>query len=271
MRIYRLSQAEFRAWRDHDARAELTKRVFTEHGITQIRAPSGRVLGTARQTGERIPIERAKFRAAHHAVPPGECMCREWQKPAGQESDHHPICANKTAWESQQLHDPDAPRERVTVSATAAHEPQPEPADSTAPTAPPPAPAEPSAHPVLAPPPAAAEPSAPAVLAPSAVVAPATLPVTRTVTTNTIPEPAACVCHVWAGGNPEQHHPLCQFKSVWELEHGGTKLELVELETGAVVREATAEEAAASKRKETEDGVGAINFGDGKLYYVRAG
>jgi hypothetical protein len=53
--------------------------------------------------------------------------------------------------------------------------------------------------------------------------------------------------------------------------HGGTKLELVEFETGAVVREATAEEAAASKRKEPEDGVGALDFGDGKLYYVRAG
>jgi len=258
MRIYRLSQAEFRAWRDHDARMDLTKRVFTEHGIAQIRAPSGRVLGTARQTGERIPIERAKFRAAHHAVAPGECMCREWQKPAGQESEHHPICANKAAWESQQLHDPDAPRERVTVSTTAAHEPPPEPADSTAPTEPPPAPTEPSA---------------PAVLALPTLTAPPALPVTRKVAvpTTTIPEPAVCVCHVWAGGNPEQHHPLCQFKGAWEREHGGTKLELVELETGAVVREATAEEAAASKRKEPEDGVGAIDFGDGKLYYVRAG
>ena len=59
--------------------------------------------------------------------------------------------------------------------------------------------------------------------------------------------------------------------AAWERDHGGTKLELVELETGAVVREATAEEAAASKRKEPEDGVGAIDFGDGKLYYVRAG
>ncbi len=48
-------------------------------------------------------------------------------------------------------------------------------------------------------------------------------------------------------------------------------LELVELETGEVVREATAEEAAASRRKEPEDGVGAIDFGDGKLYYVRTG
>ncbi len=44
--------------------------------------PSGRVWGTARQTSERVPIERAKFRAAHHAVRPGECMCREWQKRA---------------------------------------------------------------------------------------------------------------------------------------------------------------------------------------------
>jgi len=77
MRIYRLSQAEFRAWREHETRAELTKRIFTAHGVAQIRAPSGHILGTARQSNERVPIERAKTRAAHHAIKPGECMCRE--------------------------------------------------------------------------------------------------------------------------------------------------------------------------------------------------
>ena len=258
MKIYRLSQDEFRAWRDHDARLELMKRVFAEHGVAQVRAPSGRVLGTARQTGERVPIERAKFRAAHHAIRPGECMCREWQKPAGKESEHHPICQNKAGWESQQVHDPDAPRERVVVSVTAAHEPQPEPADSTVLTELPP-PALAASVPVVA-----AGPASPTALAiPVAPVAPAVASAT--------PEPQACVCHIWAGGDSGRHHPLCQFRSAWEREHGASKLELVELETGEVVREATAEEAAASKRKEPEDGVGAIDFGDGKLYYVRAG
>jgi hypothetical protein len=180
-------------------------------------------------------------------------MCREWQKPAGKEDEHHPICANKAAWESQQLHDPDAPRERVVVSVTAAHEP--EPADSTAPTEPPPADSLASAP---------VSPTAPAAQA--AQPAHAARP-----PTTTTPEPQTCVCDVWAGGVSGQHHPLCQFKGAWERERGVSKLELVELETGAVVREATAEEAAASKRKEPEDGVGAITFGDGKLYYVRAG
>ncbi|MES1174927.1 MAG: hypothetical protein ABUL62_11435 [Myxococcales bacterium] len=244
MRIYRLSQAEFRAWRDHDARMELTKRIFTEHGLSQIRTPSGRVLGTARQTSERVPIEQTKFRAAHHAVRPGECMCREWQKPVGKEDEHHPICVNKSAWESQQLHDPDAPRDRVVVSVTAAHEP--EPADSTAPTERPP-------------PPDVAVPAAPS---PAAVGAPPA-PV--------IPEPQGCACHVWSGGVAGHHHPLCQFRSPWEREHGVATLELIDLETGEVAREASAEEAAASKRKEPEDGVGAIELSDGKLYYVRAG
>jgi hypothetical protein len=251
MKIYRLSQDEFRAWRDHDARTELIKRVFAEHGVTQVRAPSGRVLGTARQTGERVPIERAKFRPAHHAIRPGECMCREWQKPAGEEGEHHPICQNKAAWESQQIHDPDAPRERVVVSVTAAHES----AESTDPPLP------------------ALEASVPTVLsAPAVPVAPAPpIPPTAPPLASATPEPQACVCHIWAGGNSGQHHPLCQFRSAWEREHGAPKLELVELETGQVVREATDEEAAASKRKESEDGVGAIDFGDGKLYYVRAG
>jgi hypothetical protein len=185
MKIYRLSQDEFRAWRDHDARTELTKRVFAEHGVAQVRAPSGRVLGTARQTGERVPIERAKFRAAHHAIRPGECMCREWQKPAGKEDEHHPICQNKAAWESQQLHDPDAPRERVVVSVTAAHEHEPEPADSTAPTEPPP-PLEASAP---------TAPAAPAGPPPPSTPAPPPTSIT--------PNPQACVCHVWAGGNSD--------------------------------------------------------------------
>jgi len=261
MRIYRLSQAEFRAWRDHDLRTELVKRVFAEHGVSQIRAPSGRVLGTARQTGERIPIERAKFRAAHHAIRPGECMCREWQKPAGKEDEHHPICQYKAAWESQQINDPDAPRDRVVVSSSAPALSS-EAADSTVPTEPPPALEAPTA---VAP--ADARPASPA---PTPLARPAA-PAAPTLPTHATPEPTACVCHVWAGGISGQHHPLCQFKNAWEREHGVPKLELIELETGEVAREATPEEAAASKQKEAEDGVGAINFGDGKLYYVRTG
>ena len=158
MRIYRLSQAEFRAWREHETRAELTKRIFTEHGVAQIRAPSGHILGTARQSNERVPIERAKTRAAHHAIRPGECMCREWQKPPGKEDEHHPICVNKASWESQQAHDPDAPRERVVVSTTVAHA---APSEGTAPTLPPPPAAE--AQPAVPAPPAA--PTLPAVAA----------------------------------------------------------------------------------------------------------
>src|SRR5450631_3923940 len=175
MKIYRLSQDEFRAWRDHDARTELTKRVFAEHGVTQVRAPSGRVLGTARQTGERVPIERAKFRAAHHAIRPGECMCREWQKPLGKEDEHHPICVNKASWESQQAHDPDAPRDRVVVSTTVAHA---APSEGTAPTQPPP-------------PAAAAVPTMPAL-------PPAAAPAQEADRAPTIatPEPTTCICQI---------------------------------------------------------------------------
>jgi len=46
---------------------------------------------------------------------------------------------------------------------------------------------------------------------------------------------------------------------------------LVELETGAVIREATDDEVVASKAKAGEDGVGAIGLSDGKLYYVKEG
>jgi hypothetical protein len=258
MRIYRLNQAEFRQWRDHAARAELSKQIFERHGTAQVRAPSGHILGTARKTGERVPIERSKVRPAHHAVRPGECMCREWQKPAGKEHEHHPICINKSAWESQQRHDPDKPRERVVVSPTAAHEPAPteeptarsEPADSPRDTEPAPPPSEPAAL-VEAP----QAPAVPAVTAPAPNVAP----------------PDGCICQQWANVITGHHHALCQFRSAWEREHDVPIAQLIELETGTMVREASPEEAAASKQKEPEDGVGAIQLSDGKLYYVRAG
>ena len=249
MRIYRLSQAEFRAWREHETRAELTKRIFTEHGVAQIRAPSGHILGTARQSNERVPIERAKTRAAHHAIRPGECMCREWQKPPGKEDEHHPICVNKASWESQQAHDPDAPRDRVVVSTTVAHA---TPSEGSAPPQPPPPTVE-------------AVPAMPALPA----VAPAQ-EADRAPRTAT-PEPATCICQAWAGVSSGHHHALCQFRSQWDREHEVPVPQLIELETGVVAREASAEEAAASKKKEPEDGVGAIELSDGKLYYVRAG
>lgn len=254
MRIYRLSQSEFRAWREHDTRAELTKRIFTEHGVAQIRAPSGHILGTARQSNERVPIERAKTRAAHHAIRPGECMCREWQKPPGKEDEHHPICVNKASWESQQAHDPDAPRDRVVVSTTVAHA---APSEGTAPTQPPPPAAE-------------AQPAVPALPASPTLPAVAAAPETGKAPAGATPEPATCICQVWAGVSSGHHHALCQFRSQWDREHAVSVPQLIELETG-VAREASAEEAAASKRKEPEDGVGAIELSDGKLYYVRAG
>jgi hypothetical protein len=266
MRIYRLSQAEFRAWREHETRAELTKRIFTEHGVAQIRAPSGHILGTARQSNERVPIERAKTRAAHHAIRPGECMCREWQKPPGKEDEHHPICVNKASWESQQAHDPDAPRDRVVVSTTGAHA---APNEGTAPTQPPP----PAAAAMPALPAAAALPSAAVAAAAPPAAAVAVLPAQEAhpAPTTATPEPATCICQIWAGVSSGHHHALCQFRSHWDREHEVSVPQLVELETGVVAREASAEEVAASKRKEPEDGVGAIELSDGKLYYVRAG
>ena len=263
MRIYRLSQAEFRAWRQHETRAELTKRIFTEHGVAQIRAPSGHILGTARQSNERVPIERAKTRAAHHAIRPGECMCREWQKPPGKEDDHHPICVNKASWESQQTHDPDAPRDRVVVSTTVAHA---APSEGSAPTQPPSPTVEAvSAMPAL--PATEALPAAAVAALPAGAPAQEADRAPRTAT----PEPATCICQIWAGVSSGHHHALCQFRSQWDREHTVSVPQLIELETGVVAREASAEEAAASKKKEPEDGVGAIELSDGKLYYVRAG
>jgi len=221
MKLYRLNQSEFRSWRDPEARDLLKAHIFAQHGDTQLRAPSGRILGTARapEKSGRVPIEKSVVRGTHHAVSPRECICREWQKPAGKQDEHHPICVHKQHWENQQRHNPDAPRERAVVNGT-----RPLPTSEEA----------------------VEEPAAPPLVA-----------------------PADCVCKDWAGIVEGKHHPLCTLRKPWEAQQGQVAPQLVELETGTVIREASADEAAASKEKASEDGVGAIELSDGKLYYVK--
>lgn len=240
MKLYRLNQSEFRSWRDRMARADLKQRIFAQHGDTQLRAPSGRILGTVRspERSKRVPIEKSVARGAHHAVSPRECICREWQKPAGKESEHHPICALKSPWEAQQARSPDVPRERVVVG---------NPAES---------------RDTLPAPPGGV--SAPPATSSSAVSAPAPAP-------QPPPTPADCACRDWAGVVTGSHHPLCSFRKAWEAQEGRPAPQLVELETGTVIREASDDELQASKAKAAEDGVGAFELSDGKLYYVREG
>jgi hypothetical protein len=227
MNIYRLNSGELRSWRDRSARAEIKHRIFQMHGETQVRAPSGRILGTARapEKSRHVPIERAVARGAHHAVSPAECICREWQKPDGKGGEHHPICVNKAHWEGQQAHSPDVLRERALLVS-----PVPEPA-------------------LPSPLPLATSSSAPSVPAP--------------------PDPSDCVCREWAGAISEAHHQLCGFREAWEQAHRVKAPQLIELETGTSIREASAEEVEASRQKQDQDGVGAIELSDGKLYYVR--
>jgi len=246
MHIYRLNPDEFRRWRNRTTRETLKHEIHARRGDTQVRAPSGRILGTARspERSGRIPIERTASRGAHHAVSPRECLCREWQKPAGKEHEHHPICMHKPHWEAQQARNPDALRERAISKA-----PQPSAPTPAARIDPPTPPAVPQAEAVSA--------NAPRTPAP----APAPEPT---------PTPADCVCQGWSDAAAGNHHPLCQFREPWERAHGEVTPKLIELETGAVVRDASPEELAASKDKQSEDGVGAIELSDGKLYYVRA-
>jgi hypothetical protein len=227
MKLYRLSQSEFRAFRSRPAREELKKRIFEQHGDTQLRAPSGRILGTARapEKSARVPIEKSIVRGTHHAVSPRECICREWQKPTGKEAEHHPICVHKQHWEAQQQRSPDLPRERAVVNGPGATAAAAAASEDTA---------------------SSAEPAKPPVVPPD-----------------------GCVCQEWAGVVAGKHHPLCSFRKAWEAQQGEPAPQLVELETGTPLREASADEIAASKRKAEEDGVGALELSDGKLYYVK--
>ena len=141
----------------------------------------------------------------------------------------------KAPWEAQQARSPDVPRERVVVSATtAARDTEPAPPESA-----------------LAERDSGTPPSSPERLHPQ--------------------PPAECACREWSGGIEGGHHPLCTFRKAWEAQQGKPAPQLVELETGAVIREATDDEVVASKAKAGEDGVGAIGLSDGKLYYVKEG
>ncbi|MFZ5895544.1 MAG: hypothetical protein ACOY0T_31090 [Myxococcota bacterium] len=229
MNVYRLNSGELRSWRDRAARTELKNSIFNRHGETQIRAPSGRILGVARapENSGHIPIERSIVRGAHHAVSPAECICREWQKPKDKEREHHPLCVNKQHWEAQQTRSPDVLRERALLVA----EPPGEESPITA----------------LATP----------------IVTATREPITA------LPEPAACVCREWSGATPGAHHSLCEFREAWLRAQKAPTPMLVELETGAEVREASTDEVEASRQKAADDGVGAVELSDGKLYYVR--
>ncbi len=240
MKLYRLNQREFRSWRDREARVQLKQRIFAQHGDTQLRAPSGRILGTVRspERSKRVPIEKSVARGAHHAVSPRECICREWQKPAGKESEHHSICVLKGPWEAQQARSPDLPRERVVVSDRIENR------DTL------PAPPE----------------TAPGSAASDASPVPASAP-----DAEAPPTPADCACREWGGVVTGSHHSLCSFRHAWEAHQGHAAPQLVELETGTVIREASDDELRASKAKAGEDGVGAFELSDGKLYYVREG
>jgi len=256
MKIYRLNANEFRLWRDRALRTELTNNIHSAFGITQVRAPSGVILGTARGATERIPIERARIRGAHHAVSPGECVCREWQKPEGKQDQHHPICRLKSAWEAQLANSPDVPRERAITTIS---------------TAPPQQPAV-EQTPVAEQVPAVLEPANPqgpdaTALVSVSVPPPAPQPPPRTLAS--APDPRDCICREWSGTEDDKHHRICEFRERWEREHNIPAPLLIELETGTVAREATADEADASKANVDEDGLGTIELSDGRLYYVR--
>src|SRR6188768_2608857 len=195
MKIYRLNAAEFRSWRDRALRTELTNKIHAEHGTTQVRAPSGVILGTARGPIARVPLEQARIRGAHHAVSPGECVCREWQRPEGKQDEHHPICRLKSAWEAQLAHSPDLHRERAiaTVASAGAG------TETRAPT------------PAVEQTPAVLEPEAPGSPAPisrSTPPAPAPAPIR---TPAPAPDPLDCICREWAGAEDDKHHPICEF------------------------------------------------------------
>ncbi len=101
LQIVKLSREQWKEWRNPVTREALKKRIFDHMGgRIQVRGCGGMILGTVRECNTRIPIEQSTARGAHVPIAPGECMCREWQKPEGEEHMHHPVCTRRESWEN---------------------------------------------------------------------------------------------------------------------------------------------------------------------------
>jgi hypothetical protein len=88
-----------------------------------------------------------------------------------------------------------------------------------------------------------------------------------------VPSPAECHCKNFAMPDgsvkpADVHHPICEFKEAWESANPtGEKFFIVNLETLAVMREATVEEASQAEAEEAVSGVMTVTI-DGTTFGV---
>lgn len=81
--------------------------------------------------------------------------------------------------------------------------------------------------------------------------------------------PQDCPCRDWAKDDPDSHHPLCENKKAWET-HASNRptFNLVSLDSGETVREASEDEVAQAEIEAQQSGQMLININDA-MYMVQ--
>lgn len=239
------------------ARELITKRLFAFYGCdVQIQRPNGVFLTMARDPNRIRPA--VSF--SNQTVPnPKNCKCVNWGNP--HPGRHHPVCEfnarapvdEQALTDHDRLYNPDqANMFRRIETEVLKMEPEA-------------APATPKVSPALA-----------GVLSRESInssfeSAKASHPLS-------LISPADCVCKDWArpaGADPLAHHPICEHREAWEASNPPASSEtepdetflLVDLTTGKVMREASAEEVQESIKAEGSLGMRAVTLGD-KVYAV---
>lgn len=163
----------------------------------KIQMPNGRFAGTTREPG--APGTGV---SSGGAVSPDNCQCRRY---AGTKAgEHHPICANRMAWEARKRN---AVQMKI-VSLPGAARPQHMPAPSARGALPAPLP-----NPKLA----GSKPAVgrPAMARHRPVSAAPVLPAN-------VESPERCLCSKWLAPpktEGDQHNPMCQHYEVWKRAH----------------------------------------------------
>lgn len=229
-----------------DGREHFKSRILAKHGECQMRSFTGRLMKTVRDPKKIRPTVGVPL----NAPKPENCPCQEWAGPDGlpHPGRHHRVCEwnGKAPLEERALDAGGIVVDRTAPDGTPALEKKIEPERpieyrSMGRAMPPPATAMLGNAPIAR---AQDVPTAVAI-----VVEETKKTITpENATDDEVPNPSTCVCQEWLRPNGEKgggdHHPVCQWKDRWERI--GKKIPngkvLVDLETRAVLRQATLEE-----------------------------
>jgi hypothetical protein len=236
-----------------DGREHFKQKMLAKYGECQMRSVTGRLMGTIRDPKKMRPTVGVPLNAPR----PENCPCREWAGPDGlpHPGRHHRVCEwnGKASLEERALDAGGIVVDRTAPDGTPAHEQKVTEPDlpfeirSTGRTA------SPVVRAMLGSGARSTEvvatPKRDTIPVPAVPVEVEKRVITpENATDDEVPSPDKCVCQEWlrpdqTTGGPD-HHPVCQWKERYEriAKSAPTGKVLVDLETRAVLRQATLEE-----------------------------